>query len=479
MEISYLLNFIYFYYVNQTIHNKSNHCFYKVNNNFYKDDSKYNHVRHFKNLRNEVLKNPKFQNIENSNLIKNNFIKRLVYKKGKKNKFTFDFSNIRSNSEFHLYLHKTWICSKMDTKCYNIIKKFKKNGNKKVNNNSSIEFIDEIKKPFIEIELNKNSSQKSKSHYIYHFIIVEYEKSNKNPIIHISDPFSLICFKQISKRLEKSFLWKKYKNKDYDLPNYLDSIFKKNSCDSFNRTFSFKINFYYYKREEELDKPKAKYSNINNVNTKNIDLNNINQVNVEQNKLLNLDNTSFNNNDIYNDGLLNSFTLCNKCINDKESSVNNINTNDQLNININNNYNHNIIDINNNNINDNTIFINNNLQTSNIENFNNNYSSSLFYNNILPYERYISELNNINSIESNNSCFNSINNILHYNQSMNYNLNNINNNYYQPYININNVPSLLDFIKQIINKKFYDIEFLINILYSNFINVYQNSETSI
>jgi len=405
MKDSEISNLIYNHYKNYKnisnyISNYNCNCFIK--NRFFKAKSNYDHVKFIKEIRRKTLEN------YNQALNSNKYVKRIVYKETNNSlEFAFDFGKI-INENVNLYLHKTKAFSMNDIKENDLAEKIKKIKIKKFNKLSSVTLLDDFEKTksnIIKVKLKKNS-QKENSHIIFH-IVLEEKNNNSRSSTYISIPFSSICFKQFSKRKEKSFLGIKFRNKESDLPYYLNGMFKKNSWKEFKSIFNFKINFYEYKEENENDYSSSCTDYLNNINNNNnnnkinIQCNNSNDVvalpefkeNIPQNYYQELNSHNINQKNIENNVLLN-FLNSNNLLNNENNfhSENNVPFIDDSLISINNDTNIAINEFNNNSNNNNNnknYNINNNYNNNNL----NNYNYFHINNNLYAYSNNINNKN--------------------------------------------------------------------------------------
>ena len=405
MKDSEISNLIYNHYKNYKnisnyISNYNCNCFIK--NRFFKAKSNYDHVKFIKEIRRKTLEN------YNQALNSNKYVKRIVYKETNNSlEFAFAFGKI-INENVNLYLHKTKAFSMNDIKENDLAEKIKKIKIKKFNKLSSVTLLDDFEKTksnIIKVKLKKNS-QKENSHIIFHIVLEEKNNSSRSST-YISIPFSSICFKQFSKRKEKSFLGIKFRNKESDLPYYLNGMFKKNSWKEFKSIFNFKINFYEYKEENENDYSSSCTDYLNNINNNNnnnkinIQCNNSNDVvalpefkeNIPQNYYQELISHNINQKNIENNVLLN-FLNSNNLLNNENNfhSENNVPFIDDSLISINNDTNIAINEFNNNSNNNNNnknYNINNNYNNNNL----NNYNYFHINNNLYAYSNNINNKN--------------------------------------------------------------------------------------
>ncbi|KAG4104898.1 hypothetical protein H8356DRAFT_1635170 [Neocallimastix lanati (nom. inval.)] len=106
---------------------------------------------------------------------------------------------------------------------------------------------------YIDIKLNTNSTTIRNGFWLYYFIIFKDDEE-----MLVSDPFSLMSYKQLHKRRECSFLerHKAYmmNGKESLYPYYFESMFsfdEDTKSYKLKRTFNFGINFYHKKGAEE------------------------------------------------------------------------------------------------------------------------------------------------------------------------------------------------------------------------------------
>jgi len=475
MKDSEISNLIYNHYKNYKnisnyISNYNCNCFIK--NRFFKAKSNYDHVKFIKEIRRKTLEN------YNQALNSNKYVKRIVYKETNNSlEFAFAFGKI-INENVNLYLHKTKAFSMNDIKENDLAEKIKKIKIKKFNKLSSITLLDDFEKTksniIIKVKLKKNS-QKENSHIIFH-IVLEEKNNNSRSSTYISIPFSSICFKQFSKRKEKSFLGIKFRNKESDLPYYLNGMFKKNSWKEFKSIFNFKINFYEYKEENENDYSSSCTDYLNNINNNNNNnkinnkYNNSNDVvalpefkeNIPQNYYQELISHNINQKNIENNVLLN-FLNSNNLLNNGNNfhSENNVPFIDDSLISINNDTNIAINEFNNNNNNYN--YNNNNYYNN--KNINNNYIKNNYINSNLYH---CNNLNNYNNFHINNSLYAYSNNNI--NKDNEY-INRLHRMFDEFRINDSNQKSeFLEKLLHEINKNYNEIFLLLLYYYNNNIN---------
>ncbi|KAG4090383.1 hypothetical protein H8356DRAFT_954657 [Neocallimastix lanati (nom. inval.)] len=261
-------------------------------NNFFKTSEKYGHTKFFRYMVEAFTrKNPNFIKKEIS---LNNYIIKIVYQDGKStdalNRIRIDATNgrwITLHFKFDNFKHiKDEIyqlglrIANRNTRTLAEVKKcienFKADLNKytykeikemitlnpvKVLNQkeTSNSYVD------VDVKLHTNSTQIKDGFWIYYFIIFQ-EKED----MVLSDPFSLITYRQFHKRKDDSFLGrhKKYmeNNKETLYPYYFNSIFykvKNSNSYKFKKTFDFGINFYQTKGITESNNNSGNNMNIN------------------------------------------------------------------------------------------------------------------------------------------------------------------------------------------------------------------------
>ena len=109
---------------------------------------------------------------------------------------------------------------------------------------------------YIDVNLHTNSTTIKNGFWLYYFIIIK----DNNDIV-VSDPFSLISYKQLHKRKKNSFL-EKHKNymikdKESLYPYYFKSMFffdEDTKSYKLKKTFNFSINFYKKREPKENNK---------------------------------------------------------------------------------------------------------------------------------------------------------------------------------------------------------------------------------
>jgi len=114
--------------------------------------------------------------------------------------------------------------------------------------------IDKIKEmeSNIEVELQTNTTAIENGFWFYFLIIIK-----ENQEISLSEPFTLLSYKQLTKRKDKSFLKKQEEymlnNKESIFPYYFESMFYCNVKDNqykLKNTFTFGIKFFQERRNE-------------------------------------------------------------------------------------------------------------------------------------------------------------------------------------------------------------------------------------
>ncbi|ORX84681.1 hypothetical protein BCR32DRAFT_242423 [Anaeromyces robustus] len=220
-EVDYYKNYIFDtidkFYNNSLVFREDPHISeYVIENKFFKEKSNYPHIDYIKNLINKV------NNIDENSYNGQNYIKRLLYKnadEGRNVLCKFLFSNF-SSLDAKLYLISTREFTVNDTTKESLINRYRT-----LKNN---------KKELFDIQYLGVLNSMKKFYYLPIAII-----DNNN--IFISEPFSLISFKQFSKRCDDSFIGRKYKNNEEDLSYYFNALIDKNK---FRKYFHFNIRFY-------------------------------------------------------------------------------------------------------------------------------------------------------------------------------------------------------------------------------------------
>jgi len=120
---------------------------------------------------------------------------------------------------------------------------------------------------YIDVKLHTNSTTIKNGFWLYYFVILQDNKD-----IVVSDPFSLMSYKQLHKRKNESFLerHKTYiiNNKESLYPYYFKSMFyfdKQSESKSYKlkKTFNFGINFYQNKEITEINENSGNNLNMN------------------------------------------------------------------------------------------------------------------------------------------------------------------------------------------------------------------------
>jgi len=261
-------------------------------NNFFKTSEKYGHTKFFRYMVEAFTrKNPNFIKKEIS---LNNYIIKIVYQDGKStdalNRIRIDATNgrwITLHFKFDNFKHiKDEIyqlglrIANRNTRTLAEVKKCIENFKADLNKYTYKEIKEMITlNPVkvlnqketsnsyvkVDVELHTNSTQIKDGFWIYYFIIFQ-EKED----MVLSDPFSLITYRQFHKRKDDSFLGrhKKYmeNNKETLYPYYFNSIFykvKNSNSYKFKKTFDFGINFYQTKGITESNNNSGNNMNIN------------------------------------------------------------------------------------------------------------------------------------------------------------------------------------------------------------------------
>eukprot|EP00833_Pecoramyces_ruminatium_P010988 jgi/Orpsp1_1/1185020/evm.model.c7180000092000.2 len=176
----------------------------------------------------------------------NKRVKRIVYKYNKKEEqISCNFHFKIRNGPFKLFLISTQEFTMNDTTKYTLRSKYGeiRSKNKTINEMFTIEPLGIFLNSSIDIHLKSNTAQEGKKFNLYQLVVL----TNEN--IYLTEPFSLISFRQFSKRREDSFLGKIWKNKEDDIIYYMDALFENNTNDIRNE-FDFKLELYEFIRRD-------------------------------------------------------------------------------------------------------------------------------------------------------------------------------------------------------------------------------------
>lgn len=339
-----IISDIMYFYENYEDNNimKSDYCCdYWVNNVFMKNKSKkYYYSNYLKEIR---KKNMNKKNNYRVSEEKNDYIIRLIFKEpaSANTKYKFEFKKVNNGKNKKIYLASSNFFTRRDRKITDIKKKIKDNG-QIIGDIFTLEQIQSFENDTLKVKLNKNTTDSNNTLNIYHIVIVEEENIGNfgNTKIHISKPFSLISFKQLIKRAEKSFIGKKYNRKESDLLYYINAIFEEKKV-KLKNVFRFQLDFYTKKDSYIGEIENYEVLGVNqNLNDDNLNYKFSNDIDNFQNiyyyNIENNDINMFNSNNINNNNS-NSFIYGNNS-NNEINSINYIEGN--YNSNILNNYNY-------------------------------------------------------------------------------------------------------------------------------------------
>jgi len=227
-----------------------------IENSYLKDSKKYDYISFIKSVHKKLIFSERY-NKERSN--NPNVIKKIIYNDEKKKVVELDFlfRNIPSNNG-RLYLYSTDICTKDDHAVSDILKRY--------NSENPLNYSDDKLRTHFDVEpidprltikkliLKKNSTQIKNGIMVYHIVSVN------NGNIMISDPFSLMTFRQLFRRNKgtDSFYGNQYKKflkgVENDIKYYIELIFMGN-MDNFKRVLNYNLNFYYSDSKLPLSPP--------------------------------------------------------------------------------------------------------------------------------------------------------------------------------------------------------------------------------
>ncbi|KAG4096752.1 hypothetical protein H8356DRAFT_1292230 [Neocallimastix lanati (nom. inval.)] len=247
--------------------------------NFIKLSNKYEHSKFIKDIPN-VVKSCEIdkETTGTVNIVKKKINKRRKMKLGKSSKVAIKIKNetkmkkekerkmmtigkpVRLNIKFNdirnmngkVYQLGLRIGSKNTTTMKKLKQAFKIGRfDKKNEMESNIDKIKEMESN-IEVELQTNTTAIENGFWFYFLIIIK-----ENQEISLSEPFTLLSYKQLTKRKDKSFLKKQEEymlnNKESIFPYYFESMFYCNVKDNqykLKNTFTFGIKFFQERRNE-------------------------------------------------------------------------------------------------------------------------------------------------------------------------------------------------------------------------------------